>query len=100
MVADRAGVGQGQKALRSDGPSTLPASPTREHREAMTSIIDLDHLDDVEVHLEAAAAELRAQWATALLTGDFSTIDRIAEASHAVHRALVALQTDGLVPSG
>lgn len=48
----------------------------------------------LEVHLEAAAEDLRGQWATALRTGDFRAVDRIVEASHAVQRALVALQAD------
>jgi hypothetical protein len=66
----------------------------------MTPIIDLDHLGEVEVHLEAAATELQAQWSTAIVNGDFAAIDRIIEASQAVHRALTALQTDRLQRSG
>jgi hypothetical protein len=65
----------------------------------MTPTIDLDHLDGVEVHLEAAAAELHDRWSTALAHGDFSAIDRIVEASQAVHRALTALQADRFQPS-
>jgi hypothetical protein len=65
----------------------------------MTLTLDLDHLDEVATHLEAAATELRAQWATAIVNADFATIDRIVETSHAVHRALVALQVDRIVTS-
>ncbi len=66
----------------------------------MRTIVVLPDTGGVELHLEAAAQELQAQWAAALVTGDFSTIDRIVEASYAVQRALVALQTDNLVPAG
>lgn len=48
----------------------------------------------LERHLEAAAEDLRGQWAAALRTGDFRAVDRLVEASHAVQRALVALQAD------
>lgn len=66
----------------------------------MTSTMYLDHLDEIEVHLQAAATELQAQWSSAMLLGDFTTLDCIIEASQAVHRALTALQTDRLQPAG
>ena len=61
MVAAPGGPRQGHKAPLPDGPSTLPVVPPREDGVAMTPIIDLDHLGEVEVHLEAAATELQAQ---------------------------------------
>ena len=53
----------------------------------------------LQARLEVLAADLEAMWATALSGGDFATIDRLAEAGHALQRAIVALQDDGLVPA-
>ena len=62
-----------------------------------TLLKDARHL---EADLDAVASQLRRMWSSALIAGDFQTIDRLVEASHAVHRAVVALQSDSLVPSG
>jgi hypothetical protein len=52
---------------------------------------------DVAASLDAAAAELRELWSSALARGDFDEVTRLADASHAVHRALIALTTDRFV---
>jgi hypothetical protein len=48
--------------------------------------------------LEALASDLRALWTSALKRGDFNEITRLVEASHAIHRAAIALRTDSLIP--
>jgi hypothetical protein len=61
---------------------------------------ELVHVDmDVEVGavLELLATELRHLWATALQGGNVAQVTRLVEASHAVHRAEVALTPDSLV---
>jgi hypothetical protein len=56
-------------------------------------------LGTLGVVLDALARDLRARWSDALAEGDFATIDRLVEASHAVHRAAVALTEESFVPS-
>jgi hypothetical protein len=46
---------------------------------------------DPVVQLRQVAELLRERWATALQRARFDEIDRLAEASHSVHRALAAL---------
>ena len=41
--------------------------------------------------LESVAADLRGLWAAAIDRADFAEVARLVEASHAVHRALIAL---------
>jgi hypothetical protein len=55
-------------------------------------------MDSVRSTLDVLASELRTMWSAALAEEDFATIDRLAEASHSVHRAAVALTEDALVP--
>lgn len=54
--------------------------------------------DDTRAVLDAVAADLSDTWSHAIADGDFVTLNRIIEASHAVHRALVALSEDTVVP--
>ena len=49
--------------------------------------------------LEVLASDLRSLWSSALGHGDFDEITRIIEASHAVHRAVIALRADTLIPA-
>ena len=44
--------------------------------------------------LESAAADLRDLWVAAIDRADFAEVARLVEASHAVHRALVAPRPD------
>ena len=54
-------------------------------------------LNEIRIALEILAAELRSQWSSALERGHFNDVTRLAEASHAVHRAALALTSDSLV---
>jgi hypothetical protein len=60
------------------------------------SVLDLS---DVGRALDTIAMALRSRWASALEHGDFEEVTRIVEASHAVHRAAVALTGDTLLPA-
>lgn len=53
-----------------------------------------DHVLHVVRLLRAAGAALDAIWREALLTNSGESIVRISEASHGVHRALIALDFD------
>jgi hypothetical protein len=53
----------------------------------------------IRADLDTLASELRALWSSALEDGDFDEVTRVVEASHAVHRAAVALTPDNLVPT-
>jgi hypothetical protein len=55
-------------------------------------------LDDIRAELETLARALRALWSSTFERGDFDEITRLVEASHAVHRAVVALSPDSLAP--
>ena len=54
---------------------------------------------DIRAALDALAAKLGARWSSAVERGDFDEVTRLVEASYAVHRAVVALTADGLVPA-
>lgn len=54
--------------------------------------------DDTRAVLDAVAEDLRDIWSHVIADGDFMTLNRIIEASHAVHRAAVALSEDVVVP--
>jgi hypothetical protein len=54
------------------------------------------NLEEIEATLGAVAADLRALWTATLDNGDFYEVDRLVEASHAVHRAVVALNAGAL----
>ena len=56
-------------------------------------------LDTLRAILDALARDLRAMWSDALADGDFATIARLVEASHAIHRAAAALTEESFVPS-
>ena len=55
-------------------------------------------LDYIRAELETLACALRALWSSTLERGDFEEVTRLAEASHAVHRAVVAVSSDNPVP--
>jgi hypothetical protein len=55
-------------------------------------------LDDIRAELETLARALRALWSSTLQRGDFEEVTRIVEASHAVHRAVVAFSPDRPAP--
>jgi hypothetical protein len=61
----------------------------------------LDLRDQSIIHacevLEAAAEELRDLWSTAFERADFAEVTRLVEASHAVHRAVIALHAEELI---
>ena len=59
----------------------------------LTSAPD-DQVPDVVRLLRAAGAALDAIWREALLTNSGESVLRISEASHGVHRALIALDFD------
>jgi hypothetical protein len=54
-------------------------------------------LGAIRADLDTVALQLRALWSSALEDGDFEEVTRLVEASHAVHRAVVALSPDSLV---
>ncbi|HEY8524683.1 MAG TPA: hypothetical protein VIL48_06965 [Acidimicrobiales bacterium] len=54
-------------------------------------------VDEIRAGLASVAEQLRALWSVALEQGDFDEITRIVDASHAVERALVALDTPARV---
>jgi hypothetical protein len=60
---------------------------------APTRGADLDLVAD----LAAIAASLRERWAAALESSRFDEVDGLVEASHAVHRALAALDQRQMV---
>jgi hypothetical protein len=51
-------------------------------------------LGEVGSELEALASDLRGLWSSALKQGNFNEISQLVEASHAVHRAVIALRAD------
>jgi hypothetical protein len=59
-----------------------------------TRAADVEH---VGAALDALAADLRRLWAAALADGDFDEITRLAEASQAVHSAVIALRPDDVL---
>jgi len=61
-----------------------------------TPALDVSH---IQARLDGLSAELRTLWSSALERGDFQETTRIVEASHAVHRAAVALESDTLIPT-
>ncbi len=60
-----------------------------------TPALDVSH---IQASLDRLSAELRTLWSSALEQGDFQEITRFVEASHAVHRAVIALESDTLIP--
>lgn len=48
----------------------------------------------IQASLDRLFAELRTLWSSALEQGDFEEITRLVEASHAVHRAGIALESN------
>jgi hypothetical protein len=46
--------------------------------------------------LEDVASELRGLWAEAIERADFAEVARLVDASHAVHRAVIALSADAV----
>ena len=47
--------------------------------------------------LDTVASDLRHLWLSAIERGDFVEITRLVEASHAVHRAALALTADSVI---
>jgi hypothetical protein len=47
--------------------------------------------------LESVAADLRGLWAAAIERSDFTEVARLVEASHAVHRAVIALGAEPVI---
>lgn len=65
---------------------------------------EIDLCTDVElaeiiVALDALSSQINALWSSALARQDFDEVTRIVEASHAIHRAALALEIDDdLIP--
>lgn len=60
---------------------------------------EIDLRTDVElveiiVALDALSSQINALWSSALARQDFDEVTRIVEASHAIHRAALALEID------
>ena len=68
-----------------------PAAPV-----SRPQLADTSHL---VVALSDIARELDERWVSACAEGDFVEIARLVDASHAVHRATVALHAESLVPT-
>ncbi len=64
---------------------------------------DLGHrseVDSLTSRLDAVADDLRDMWSAAVTEREFDEVTRLVEASHAVHRAVVALRADHLIATG
>lgn len=65
---------------------------------------EIDLCTDVElakiiVALDALSSQINVLWSSALARQDFDEVTRIVEASHAIHRAALALEIDDdLIP--
>lgn len=56
-------------------------------------------LEEIIVALDALSSQINALWSSALARQDFDEVTRIVEASHAIHRAALALEIDDdLIP--
>lgn len=76
------------------GPEVRPTARLRAGGDARSS-----DLSAIRANLDNLASELRRLWSLALEVGDFDEVNRLTEASHAVHRATVALSPDSVVLS-
>jgi len=54
-------------------------------------------LNEVRTTLDKLASDLRSRWSSAVEHGDFHETARLVVASHAVHRAAIALRPDSLL---
>lgn len=54
-------------------------------------------LSEVRATLDQLASDLRSLWSSAVEHGDFHETARLVVASHAVHRAAIALRPDSLL---
>jgi hypothetical protein len=80
---------------RTTGNGTGIRSTHRRSPDGRTLTVDAGAL---HAKLDTVAAGLRALWCSALERGDLDEISRLVDASHSVHRALIALGGDNLVP--
>jgi hypothetical protein len=62
-------------------------------------MIDLGEptVNDLRATLEGVASDLRRLWSAEIERADFDLLSRLVEASHAVHRALLALGSGSLI---
>jgi hypothetical protein len=60
----------------------------------ITSPVVVDSPAGLRTRLQAVADDIDALWPEALERGDLDHITRVVDASHAVHRALLALGND------
>jgi hypothetical protein len=69
----------------------------------MDAAFDIDlrqpALSQTRIALEAVAGELERMWSSAIVSADFDEVNRLVEASHAVHRALLALGSGAIITS-
>jgi hypothetical protein len=56
-----------------------------------------DGVGELRADLDTLADKLRGLWSSALERGDFDEISRLVDASHAIHRAAVALSAERAV---
>jgi hypothetical protein len=56
-------------------------------------------LGAIRADLDALALKLRSVWSSAMEEGDFEEVTRLVEASHAVHRAVIALSWESAFPA-
>lgn len=82
-----------QTALNLNG--SLPCFDGQFAVELRTPVVDMSH---IQARLDGLSAELRTLWFSALERGHFQEINRLVEASHAVHRAFIALESDTPIP--
>lgn len=81
------------------------ATPTRDTATRSANAIHIDLAEpvvdvaDVRAALDMLASDLRSLWSSAIAHGDFDEITRVVEASHAIHRAAIALRADSLIPT-
>lgn len=73
---------------------TPVGSPSANSIDLRQPVVGIDHIGTA---LDALASNLRLLWSSALERGDFNEITRLVEASHAVHRAALALSADSVI---
>ena len=83
--------------MRSDSP--VPTGIDRGRPISIDLRPPTGDIGEVGAALDILTSELRRLWSSALEQGDFDEVTRLVEASHAVHRAAIALKTEGVIAS-
>ena len=82
-------------------PSPLTRPNGHDARRALTTLqVLVEAREDLQQRLQALAEDVDAFWRASLECGDFNLVTCSVEASHAVHRAIGALDVDRYVIGG